>query len=99
MIKVKAQKLFHILVLYVKTGLFTKLSESQKQNRQEMDIFELPKELELKHISTTNPYLKERAAEEFWTFLEQEVSSWEHDKMKENERKVLEAVKNFNGKL
>ena len=26
-------------------------------------------------------------------FLEQEVNSWEHDKMKENERKVLEAVK------
>ena len=49
--------------------------------------------MELKHISTSNPDYKKRESKEFWTFLEQEVSSWEHDKMKENERKVLEAVK------
>ena len=58
-----------------------------------MDITELPKELELKHISTSNPYYKERTSKEFWMFLEQEINSWEHDKMKENEKKVLEAVK------
>ena len=89
----KGSKAFSYFSVITKNWFIHKVKRKSKQNRQEMDIFELPKELELKHISTTNPYLKERAAEEFWSFLEQEVSSWEHDKMKENERKVLEAVK------
>ena len=56
-------------------------------------IEELPKELELKYISTINPYPQIREHEEFFKFLKNEIDSWEHDKMKENERKVLSAVK------
>ena len=74
----KGSKAFSYFSVICKNWFIHKVKRKSKQNRQEMDIFELPKEL---------------AAEEFWTFLEQEVSSWEHDKMKENERKVLEAVK------
>ena len=89
----KGSKAFSYFSVITKNWFIHKVKRKAKQNRQEMDITELPKELELKHISTTNPYLKNRAAEEFWMFLEQEVQSCEHDKMKENERKVLEAVK------
>ena len=89
----KGSKAFSYFSVITKNWFIHKVKRKAKQNRQELDIAELPKDLELKHISTSNPYYKERAAKEFWTFLEQEVDSWEHDKMKENERKVLEAVK------
>ena len=54
---------------------------------------ELPSDLELRHVSTINPYLKDRAVREFWTLLTKEVESWDNqEKMKENEKKVLAAV-------
>ena len=89
----KGSKAFSYFSVITKNWFIHKVKKKAKQNRLEMDITELPKELELKHISTTNPYFKERTKKEFWMFLEQEINSWEHDKMKENERKVLEAVK------
>jgi hypothetical protein len=89
----KGSKAFSYFSVITKNWFIHKVKRKAKQNRQEMDIAELPKDLELKHISTSNPYYKERNSKEFWMFLEQEVNSWEHDKMKENERKVLEAVK------
>ena len=49
--------------------------------------------MELKYISTINPYPKEREHEEFFNFLKNEIDSWEHDKMKENEEKVLNAIR------
>tara|TARA_R100001510_G_C7599410_1_gene166489 strand:- start:92 stop:652 length:561 start_codon:yes stop_codon:yes gene_type:complete len=89
----KGSKAFSYFSVITKNWFIHKVKKKAKQNRLEMDITELPKDLELKHISTTNPYFKERTKKEFWMFLEQEINSWEHDKMKENERKVLEAVK------
>ena len=49
--------------------------------------------LELKYVSISNPYSKDREREEFKIFLMKEIESWEHDKMKENEEKVLNAIK------
>tara|TARA_R110002020_G_scaffold241737_2_gene454986 strand:- start:120 stop:629 length:510 start_codon:yes stop_codon:yes gene_type:complete len=89
----KGSKAFSYFSVITKNWFIHKVKKKTKQNRQELDISELPKELELKHISTNNPYIKDRTSKEFWQFLEQEVDSWEHDKMKENERKVLSAVK------
>ena len=53
----------------------------------------LPKDLELKHISTTNPYAKDREAREFLGLLRKEIDSWEHEDMKPNEEKVLNAIR------
>ena len=81
----KGSKAFSYFSVICKNWFIHKVKRKSKQNRQEMDILELPKELELRHISTINPYYQDRASKEFWT--------WEHDKMKDNEKKVLEAVK------
>tara|TARA_Y100000593_G_scaffold21740_2_gene43605 strand:+ start:14316 stop:14933 length:618 start_codon:yes stop_codon:yes gene_type:complete len=89
----KGSKAFSYFSVITKNWFIHKVKRKAKQNRQEIEISGLPKELELKHISTSNPYFKDRISKEFWHFLEQEVNSWEHDKMKENERKVLSAVK------
>jgi DNA-directed RNA polymerase specialized sigma subunit len=89
----KGSKAFSYFSVITKNWFIHKVKRKSKQKRQEMNISGLPKELELRHISTSNPYYKDRMSREFWHFLEQEINSWEHDKMKENEKKVLEAVK------
>ena len=53
----------------------------------------MPKDLELKYLSTANPYPRRREHEEFFNFLKNEIDTWEHEKMKENEEKVLNAVR------
>ena len=53
----------------------------------------LPKDLELKHMSMTNPYTKDREAREFLGLLRKEIDSWEHEDMKPNEEKVLNAIR------
>ena len=89
----KGSKAFSYFSVITKNWFIHKVKRKAKQNRQELDISELPKDLELRHVSTFNPYYKDRVSEEFWRFLEHEIDSWEHDKMKENERKVHSAVK------
>jgi len=86
----KGSKAFSYFSVITKNWFIHKVKKKAKQNRQELNISQLPKELELRHISTSNPYVKDRTSREFWQFLEQEVDSWEHDEMKENERKIYD---------
>jgi len=86
-------KAFSYFSVVTKNWFIGKVKKKSKRNRQELDIMELPNDLELRHVSTINPYLKERAVREFWTLLTEEIESWDNqEKMKENEKKVLAAV-------
>jgi hypothetical protein len=40
-----------------------------------------------------NTYDEEREKDEFWGLLWTEIDKWDTDKLKENEKKVLEAIK------
>ncbi len=87
-------KAFSYFSVITKNWFIHKVKKQSKKRRTELEIVEeLPKELELKYISTTNPYPKAREQEEFFRFLRTEIDSWERDKMKENEEKVLNAVR------
>ncbi len=44
-------------------------------------------------MSTTESYIQDREKEEFWNLLYEEMKSWEPELLKENERKVYEAIK------
>ena len=70
-----------------------KVKKRGKKNKTEIEITNMPKELELKYISTINPYPKEREHEEFFLFLKTEINSWERPGMKINEEKVLNAIR------
>ena len=47
----------------------------------------------LKHVSIENPYPAAREHEEFVASLKGEILSWERADLKENEEKVLAAIK------
>ena len=89
----KGSKAFSYFSVITKNWFIHKVKKQSKKTRTEIEFIDLPKELELKYISTVNPYPKKREHEEFFNFLKAEVDSWEHDKMKENEEKVLNAIR------
>ena len=89
----KGSKAFSYFSVITKNWFIHKVKKQSKKNRTEIEFMDLPKELELKYISTINPYPKKREHEEFFDFLKNEIDSWEHDKMKENEEKVLNAIR------
>jgi len=89
----KGSKAFSYFSVITKNWFIHKVKKQSKKTRTEIEYIDLPKDLELKYISTTNPYAKNREHEEFFNFLKSEIDSWEHDKMKENEEKVLNAIR------
>ena len=89
----KGSKAFSYFSVITKNWFIHKVKKQSKRTRTEIEFVDLPKELELKYISTVNPYPLRREHEEFFAFLKEEIDSWEHDKMKVNEEKVLNAIR------
>ena len=89
----KGSKAFSYFSVITKNWFIHKVKRKSKRLKQEVHLSEISRELELKHISVKNPYYKDRVQKEFWQMLSTEVDSWDYEKMKDNERKVLEAVK------
>ena len=86
-------KAFSYFSVITKNWFIHKVKKQNKKTRTEIEFIDLPRDLELKYISTTNPYHKKREHMEFFEFLRDEIDSWEHEKMKENEEKVLNAIR------
>jgi hypothetical protein len=89
----KGSKAFSYFSVITKNWFIQKVKKTKKQNQREIELTELPKELELRHISVFNEYDDIREREEFWGFLWDEIQNWDTEKLKENEKKVLEAIK------
>lgn len=89
----RGSKAFSYFSVITKNWFIHKVKKQSKKTRTEIEFIDLPKELELKYISTTNPYHKKREHVEFFHFLKYEIDSWEHEKMKVNEEKVLNAIR------
>ena len=89
----KKSKAFSYFSVITKNWFIHKVKKQQKQNKREVDLDNISKDHEERYLSTTMPYLEDREKEEFWRHLYQEMASWDPDMMKENERKVYEAIK------
>lgn len=89
----KGSKAFSYFSVITKNWFIQKVKKNKKQNQREIELTEISKELELKHISIENGYDEDREKEEFWNLLWSEINHWDTDKLKENEKKVLEAIK------
>jgi DNA-directed RNA polymerase specialized sigma subunit len=89
----KGSKAFSYFSVITKNWFIHKVKKRSKQKRTEVELGDISKEQELKHIATYNPYTKDREAQEFLGLLREEIDSWEYDGMKPNEEKVLNAVR------
>ena len=53
----------------------------------------MSKKAEIEFCSTENQYEKIREADEFLSYLWEEIETWDITKLKSNDRKVIEAIK------
>jgi len=88
----KGSKAFSYFSVITKNWFIHKVKKTSKQNRTEISFEEILKEIEHERLSSKNNYDDRRMQIEFWNSLMGEVEGWKKNKMKENERKVLEAV-------
>ena len=89
----KGSKAFSYFSVVTKNWFIHKVKRTQKRNRTEVFIEDVLNELDEDLVSAEPNYLDERAETEFWLSLNNEMGTWESFMLKENEKKVLMAVK------
>lgn len=89
----KGSKAFSYFSVITKNWFIHKVKQTTKRARREVDFESVAKEIDEQYVETKNVYIEKREQEEFWISLWEEIESWEPEMMKENERRVYEAVK------
>jgi DNA-directed RNA polymerase specialized sigma subunit len=89
----KGSKAFSYFSVITKNWFIHKVKKTSSRSRRETDIEEITGELEQTYLASYNPYHNHREDQEFWKFLWEEIDTWDNVALKENEKKVLEAVK------
>jgi hypothetical protein len=89
----KGSKAFSYFSVVTKNWFIHKVKKTQKQNRTEIYMEDLVNELEQDLISQEPTYESKRENIEFWTSFGSEMQTWDSFMLKENEKKVLMAVR------
>ena len=89
----KGSKAFSYFSVITKNWFIHKVKKNSKQNKQEVDINELSKNIVQEKLVVYNQYEICRERDEFWNSFYAEVNSWDTGTLKVNEYKVLQAVK------
>jgi hypothetical protein len=88
----KGSKAFSYFSVITKNWFIHKVKKNSKNLKKEVNYDDVVGELEQTHLSEKNEYLDRREKFEFWQSLMNEFTMWEKQKLKENERKVLNAI-------
>ena len=89
----KGSKAFSYFSVITKNWFIHKVKKNAKQSKREVDFEDIPADLETKYLVVYDKYESKREQEEFWLHLWREIDSWDTDKLKPNDQKVLEAVR------
>ena len=89
----KGSKAFSYFSVITKNWFIHKVKKTSKQNRQEVDINDVPKSIVQDRLVVYSQYEIRREKNEFWESFYVEVNSWDTGTLKANEYKVLQAVK------
>jgi hypothetical protein len=89
----KGSKAFSYFSVVTKNWFIHKVKRNQKRNQTEVFMEDVLNQLEEDLISTEETYEGKRADIEFWLSLYQEIGTWDSFMLKENEKKVLMAVR------
>jgi len=89
----KGSKAFSYFSVVTKNWFIHKVKQTQKRNRTEVFMEDVLNELEEDLISTEPTYEQKRTELEFWGSLNKEIDTWNSFMLKENEKKVLMAVR------
>jgi len=89
----KGSKAFSYFSVVTKNWFIHKVKRTQKRNRTEVFMEDILNELDENLVSTEPTYLQKRQDIEFWSSLHGEIDTWDGFMLKENEKKVLMAVR------
>ena len=89
----KGSKAFSYFSVITKNWFIHKVKRIQKRNRTEVFMEDVLNELEEDLVSTEPTYEQKRTELEFWGSLNKEIDTWNSFMLKENEKKVLMAVR------
>tara|TARA_R110000851_G_scaffold260859_4_gene413381 strand:- start:417 stop:1103 length:687 start_codon:yes stop_codon:yes gene_type:complete len=89
----KGSKAFSYFSVITKNWFIAKVKKTSTQLRREAHYDEISKAVQMNHLSIYNQYDSKREKKEFMEHLWVEIRKWEKQNLKENERKVLEAIK------
>jgi hypothetical protein len=76
-----------------KNWFIHKVKKNAYRNKKEIHFDMMPKDIEEKHLSVDNPYNRAREQKEFWDHFWKEVDEWGKLPMKDNEKKVYDAMR------
>jgi len=89
----RGSKAFSYFSVITKNWFIHKVKQTSKRAKREVDYEDALKQVDPEKIVCYNPYIKEQEFEDFWKSLWVEIECWDTNDMKENERKVYEAIK------
>ncbi|HHZ95758.1 MAG TPA: hypothetical protein EYN67_09425 [Flavobacteriales bacterium] len=89
----KGSKAFSYFSVVTKNWFIHKVKKTQKRNRTEVFMEDILNELEEDLVSSEKTYYQLRSDAEFWGSLHYEIDTWDSFMLKENEKKVLMAVR------
>jgi hypothetical protein len=89
----RKSKAFSYFSVITKNWFIHKVKQNSKRLKRDVQYENLNGETSIKELIVENSYEDKREQQEFWLHLFQEMHKWEKIKLKENERKVLDAIK------
>ena len=90
----KGSKAFSYFSVITKNWFIHKVRKNNQSNKREVQIDDLPKNIDMSKITVEHEYDSAREDFEFWQNLWEEINNWEKAiNMKPNEEKVYEAVR------
>ncbi len=89
----KGSKAFSYFSVVTKNWFIHKVKRNQKRSKTEVFLEDMINELEENLVSHEPTYEEKRQDVEFWTSLHGEIDTWDSFMLKENEKKVLMAVR------
>jgi len=89
----KGSKAFSYFSVITKNWFIAKVKKNAIQLRREAGYDQISKQVEMDHLAIYNSYDMDREKKEFMEYLWVEINKWEKQNLKENERKILEAIK------
>jgi len=89
----KGSKAFSYFSVVTKNWFIHKVKRTQKRNRTEVFLEDMVNELDEDLISKEPTYEEKRNELEFWKSFGNEMNTWDSFMLKENEKKVLMAVR------
>ena len=89
----RGSKAFSYFSVITKNWCIHKVKQTSRRAKREVDFETVAKEVDEKLVDNRNVYVERRERKEFWDNLWLEIESWRPEMMKDNEKKVYEAIR------